>query len=113
MADESLCTGSGMIASDSIPIKKIRSDCCRTLSCINVSPRTDATISEAAKFLILASRRPLMRAHPIMSCPVFTARPDTTMVEAANLMLQKHVSRLPVVDADGKLVGMLSEGDFV
>jgi CBS domain-containing protein len=54
-----------------------------------------------------------MRAHQIMTRPVFTARPDTTMVEAANLMLQKHVSGLPVVDADGKLVGMLSEGDFV
>jgi len=35
------------------------------------------------------------------------------MVEAANLMLQKHISGLPVVDATGKLVGMLSEGDFV
>jgi len=54
-----------------------------------------------------------MRAHQIMTRPVFTARPDTTMVEAANLMLQKHVSGLPVVDAGGKLVGMLSEGDFV
>jgi CBS domain-containing protein len=54
-----------------------------------------------------------MRAHQIMTRPVFTARPDTTMVDAANLMLQKHVSGLPVVDAGGKLVGMLSEGDFV
>jgi CBS domain-containing protein len=54
-----------------------------------------------------------MRAHQIMSRPVFTVTPDTTMVEAANLMLQKHISGLPVVDATGKLIGMLSEGDFI
>jgi CBS domain-containing protein len=54
-----------------------------------------------------------MRAHQIMTRPVITVTPETTMVEAANLMLQKHVSGLPVVDATGKLVGMLSEGDFI
>ena len=54
-----------------------------------------------------------MRAHQIMSRPVITVTPDTTIVEAANTMLQKHISGLPVVDAMGKLVGMLSEGDFV
>jgi CBS domain-containing protein len=54
-----------------------------------------------------------MRAHQIMTRPVITVTPDTTMVEAANLMLQKHVSGLPVVDATGKLVGMISEGDFI
>jgi len=54
-----------------------------------------------------------MRAHQIMTRPVITVAPDTPMVEAANLMLQKHISGLPVVDATGKLVGMLSEGDFV
>ena len=54
-----------------------------------------------------------MRAHQIMSRPVITVTPDTTIVEAANTMLQKHISGLPVVDGTGKLVGMLSEGDFV
>jgi len=39
-----------------------------------------------------------MRAHQIMSRPVFTVTPETTMVEAANLMLQKHLSGLPVVE---------------
>ena len=36
-----------------------------------------------------------------------------TIVEAANTMLQRHVSGLPVVDAVGKLVGIISEGDFI
>jgi CBS domain-containing protein len=54
-----------------------------------------------------------MRAHQIMTRPVISVTPDTTIVEAANTMLHKHVSGLPVVDATGKLVGIISEGDFI
>jgi CBS domain-containing protein len=54
-----------------------------------------------------------MRAHQIMTRPVITVTPDTSIVDAANLMLQRHVSGLPVVDASGKLVGIVSEGDFI
>jgi len=54
-----------------------------------------------------------MCAHQIMTRPVITVSPETTIVEAANTMLQKHVSGLPVVDAAGKLVGIISEGDFI
>jgi CBS domain-containing protein len=53
-----------------------------------------------------------MRAHQIMTRPVITVSPETTVVEAANTMLQRRVSGLPVVDA-GKLVGIISEGDFI
>ena len=54
-----------------------------------------------------------MRAHQIMTRPVITVTPDATILEAANTMLQHHVSGLPVVDAAGKLVGIVSEGDFI
>lgn len=54
-----------------------------------------------------------MRAHQIMTRPVITVTPETTILEAASTMLQKHVSGLPVVDASGKLVGIVSEGDFI
>ena len=54
-----------------------------------------------------------MRAHQIMTRPVFTVLPDATILEAANLMLRRHISGLPVVDAAGKLVGIVSEGDFI
>ena len=54
-----------------------------------------------------------MRAHQIMTRPVITVTPETKIVDAANTMLQKHVSGLPVVDAAGKLVGIVSEGDFI
>lgn len=54
-----------------------------------------------------------MRAHQIMTRPVVTVTPETTIVEAANIMLQRHISGLPVVDAAGKLVGIVPEGDFI
>ena len=54
-----------------------------------------------------------MRAHQIMTRPVITVTPETTIVEAANTMLQRHVSGLPVTDVSGKLVGIISEGDFI
>lgn len=54
-----------------------------------------------------------MRAHQIMSQPVATASPDTPILEAANLMLRRHISGLPVLDHAGRLVGIVSEGDFI
>ena len=54
-----------------------------------------------------------MRAHQIMTRSVISVTPDASILEAANVMLRWHVSGLPVVDAAGKLVGIVSEGDFL
>jgi CBS domain-containing protein len=54
-----------------------------------------------------------MRAREIMSRHVITISADASVMEAVKAMLSHHVSGLPVVDSGGKLVGMLSEGDFV
>src|SRR6202171_6829430 len=54
-----------------------------------------------------------MRAHQIMTRPVYSVLPEATIAEADNIMLQRHISGLPVVDAAGKLVGIDSEGDFI
>jgi CBS domain-containing protein len=54
-----------------------------------------------------------MRAHQIMTRPVITVAPDANIVEAANAMLLNHISGLPVVDEAGKLVGIVSQGDFI
>jgi CBS domain-containing protein len=54
-----------------------------------------------------------MRAHQIMTRQVVTIATDAPIVDAANIMLDKHVSGLPVVDATGKLVGIVSQGDFI
>jgi CBS domain-containing protein len=54
-----------------------------------------------------------MRAHQIMTRKLATVKADTLILEAANLMLQHHISGLPVVDDTGRLVGIVSEGDFM
>jgi CBS domain-containing protein len=54
-----------------------------------------------------------MRAHQIMTRNVITVGSDVSIVEAAKLMLDNHISGLPVLDKGGKLTGIVSEGDFL
>src|SRR5579864_6900831 len=54
-----------------------------------------------------------MRAHQIMTRGVISVTPETSIVDAANKMLEHHVSGLPVIDQAGHLVGIVSEGDFL
>jgi CBS domain-containing protein len=48
-----------------------------------------------------------------MTRQVITVAVDAPIADAANTMLDRHISGLPVVDEDGKLVGVVSQGDFV
>ena len=54
-----------------------------------------------------------MKAKDVMTRHIVSIAPDATVLQAARLMLQHHISGLPVVDASGTLVGILSEGDFL
>ena len=54
-----------------------------------------------------------MQARDVMTRSVISIDPDSTVLQAARLMLQHRISGLPVVDNAGKLVGILSEGDFL
>ena len=54
-----------------------------------------------------------MKAEDVMTRDVISIDPTATVLQAARLMLQHHISGLPVVDKEGKLVGVLSEGDFL
>ncbi len=54
-----------------------------------------------------------MNAEHVMTRDVISIGPDATVMQAARLMLQHHISGLPVIDKDGNLVGVLSEGDFL
>ena len=53
-----------------------------------------------------------MRTHQIMTRKVITVGTAASIVDAANIMLESHISGLPVVDEAGKLVGIVSQGDF-
>ncbi|MEH2473525.1 CBS domain-containing protein [Nitrobacteraceae bacterium AZCC 2161] len=54
-----------------------------------------------------------MRAHHIMTRKIIAVAPDASISEAAGLMIKHHVSGLPVVDAVGALVGIVTERDFL
>src|SRR6516164_9569548 len=54
-----------------------------------------------------------MRAKDLMTQPVVSVPPDASILEAAQLMLQHKISGLPVVDASGNMVGIVTEGDFL
>lgn len=47
-----------------------------------------------------------------MSKEVFSCRPEDDIATAVKLMREKQLHRLPVVDAQGKLVGIVSLGDI-
>ena len=54
-----------------------------------------------------------MKAADVMTFGAATIRSDASVPEAARVMLQYNVSGLPVVDAAGHLVGIITEGDFL
>ncbi|MDR3522752.1 MAG: CBS domain-containing protein [Acetobacteraceae bacterium] len=54
-----------------------------------------------------------MQAQDIMARDVLTVMPSTQIEVALDLMLQRKVSGLPVLNQDGTLVGILTEGDLL
>src|SRR5262249_24037770 len=83
----------------------------------SVLPRLDlhqsACVAKAIGLKLPPMRRDAretnMRAHQIMSKDVITVGPDASIVEAARLMLEHRISGLPVLDKDGRLIGIISE----
>ncbi|MFN3331874.1 MAG: CBS domain-containing protein, partial [Caldilinea sp.] len=53
------------------------------------------------------------RAADLMTTPVITVQPDTPLSEALQLMTTHAVKRLPVVDAEGRLVGLLGRASVL
>jgi CBS domain-containing protein len=54
-----------------------------------------------------------MKAHDVMVAPVITVKPSSSVRELAQILLRNHISAAPVVDDQGKLVGIVSEGDLM
>lgn len=51
-------------------------------------------------------------AKAIMSTSLTTITSDTPLVKAQSLMATNHIGRLPIVDASGNLIGIISQGDI-
>ncbi|MFD9101786.1 CBS domain-containing protein [Streptomyces virginiae] len=52
-------------------------------------------------------------AERLMTRPAVTVTRDATIPTAARLMARRHLKRLPVVDGEGRLVGVVSRGDLL
>jgi CBS domain-containing protein len=49
-------------------------------------------------------------AAEVMTSPVVTVTPETSLLEALRLLLAHGIKRLPVIDAEGRLVGLVGRG---
>ena len=54
-----------------------------------------------------------MDVRELMTRAVITARPETSLKEVAALLAQRGISGLPVVDDNGCVIGVVSEGDIL
>jgi CBS domain-containing protein len=54
-----------------------------------------------------------MKASDVMTSDVVSIKTEATILDAVQLMLERRISGLPVIDASGTLVGMVTEGDFL
>lgn len=62
--------------------------------------------------------RQLKKAHAVtaaelMTSPAYAVRPEDTVEQAARIMYLRNVKRLPIVDADGRLAGIVSRADLL
>src|SRR6516225_9951649 len=54
-----------------------------------------------------------MKAADVMTRRIISVSPEATILEAIKLMLKHHISGLPVTGRRGKLVGIVTESDFI
>ena len=59
------------------------------------------------------SKDMLMNVSDIMRRSFATIKPDAPLLDAAHLLIETNQRGLPVIDHDGALVGVISEGDFL
>ena len=52
-------------------------------------------------------------AGDIMTSPAVTVKPETPILEVAALLTEKEINRAPVVDAEGRLIGIVSRADVL
>jgi CBS-domain-containing membrane protein len=55
----------------------------------------------------------MLKAGDIMTKEVVAVHPETEIVQAARLLLERHINGLPVVDQEGRLEGIICQDDLV
>jgi CBS domain-containing protein len=67
----------------------------------------------AAHYAISKWGGQIMKVKDVMTPNVICVRIDESVLKAARLMLQNRISGLPVLNNEGELVGIVTEGDFL
>lgn len=64
--------------------------------------------------IVALNRNPsTIKVRDIMTSPLFSVKKDMSIQECAELMKQKRIHHMPVVNEQGDLVGMISATDFL
>ena len=71
------------------------------------------TLAERAQYFAGQRATESLKVSRIMSRPVRVVREQATMSDAAHLMVTERISGLPVVDNEERLVGIITEADFL
>ena len=85
---------------------------------VGIVSEADLLAKKGANYLEARShgdeaREEALTAADLMTSPAVTVQPGDSLAQAARLMHRKKVKRLPVMDAKGRLVGVVSRGDLV
>jgi len=97
--------------------KPVREDYERALQSMNTFMDIEVndlmTLAERAQYFAGQRTTESLQVSRIMSRPVRVVREQTTMSDAAHLMVTERISGLPVVDDGERLVGIITEADFL
>ncbi|MFZ5564200.1 MAG: CBS domain-containing protein [Thermodesulfobacteriota bacterium] len=55
----------------------------------------------------------MIRARDVMTKAVITVSPETDIAQATGILLKNHINGVPVVNKEGRLVGMLCQSDLI
>ncbi len=79
----------------------------------DVSAGDVMTLAQRAEHFAIRRTIETIGVDQVMTQPARTVHPQTSLADVAHLMVSEHISGLPVVDDTGRLVGLITEGDFL
>src|SRR6266487_3251154 len=80
---------------------------------VRTARELDTQTADAIASSLAGAQHSLRTAQDIMNPQVRTIGPDQSIREAAQILTDAHVRNLPVVDATGKLLGMVTRADLL
>ncbi|MEV4925363.1 CBS domain-containing protein [Streptomyces roseoverticillatus] len=85
----------------------------RRVSGVPVLDRDDKVVGVVSEKDLTTHRAPGGTAATLMTSPAMTVHPEQPAADAARIMERHHVNRLPVVDEEDRLIGIVTRGDLL